>query len=47
MIHDRENGQLLSLTNYQITIQEEALVKIKNSILLAEDMRRFITKAYH
>ena len=47
VIHDRENGQLLSLTNYQITIQEEALVKIKNSILLAEDMRRFITTAYH
>jgi len=47
VINDLENGKLLSLTNYQITIQDEALVTLEKNKLLAEEMILFINSEYN
>jgi len=47
VINELDNGKLLSLTNYQITVQEEALVMLKNNKLLAEEMSLFINSEFN
>jgi len=47
VINGVENGKLLSITNYQITINDEALVKLKNNKLLAEEMILFINSEFN
>jgi hypothetical protein len=47
VINGVENGKLLSLTNYQITVNDEALVKLKNNKLLAEEMILFINSEFN
>jgi hypothetical protein len=46
VINEVENGKLLSITNYQITVQDEAIVRLKNIKLLAEEMMQFINSEY-
>lgn len=47
VISDLENGKLLSLTNYQITVQEEAVVMLKNNKLLAKEISLFINSEFN
>ena len=47
VINDLENGKLLSLTNYQITMQDWALVNLKKNKLLAEELSLFINSEYN
>lgn len=42
-----ENSKLISLTNYQLTINDEALVMLKNNKLLAEEMSLFINAEFN
>ena len=42
VINDLENGKLLSLTNYQISVNEEAILQLKNNKLLAKEMSQLI-----
>ncbi|PTM10363.1 MAG: hypothetical protein DA407_03845 [Bacteroidetes bacterium] len=47
VINDLENGKLLGITNYQITVIDEALVMLKNNKLLAEEMSIFINSEFN
>ena len=47
VINEFENGKLLSITNYQITVQDEAIVDLKNNKLLAEEMSLFINSEFN
>jgi len=47
VINDLENGKLLSITNYQITVIDEALVMLKNNKILAEEMSEFINAEFN
>ena len=47
VINEVENGKLLSITNYQITVQDEAIVSLKNNKLLAEEMILFINSEFN
>ena len=47
VIDDLENGKLLSLTNYQITMQDWALVELKKNKLLAEELSLFINSEFN
>lgn len=47
VINEAENGTLLSITNYQITVQDEAIVRIKNNKQLAEEMIVFINSEFN
>ena len=47
VINDLENGKLLSLTNYQISMQDWALVILKKNKLLAEELSLFINSEYN
>jgi hypothetical protein len=47
VINEFENGKLLSITNYQITVQDEAIVYLKNNKLLAEEMIVFIKSEFN
>ena len=47
VINDFENGKLLSLTNYQITVHDEALVTLKKNKLLAEEISLFINSEFN
>ena len=47
VINDLENGKLLSLTNYQITMQDWALVELKKNKLLAEELSLFINSEFN
>jgi hypothetical protein len=38
---------LLSITNYQITVQDEAIVRLKNNKQLAEEMIVFINSEFN
>lgn len=47
VINDLENGKLLSLTNYQITMQDWALVELKKNKLLAEELSLIINSEFN
>lgn len=47
VINELENGKLLSLTNYQISINEEAILDLKNIKVLAEEMILFINSEFN
>ena len=47
VINEVENGKLLSITNYQLTVQDEAMVRLKNLELLAEELIQFINSEYN
>jgi len=47
VINEFKNGKLLSITNYQITVQDEAIVDLKNNKLLAEEMSLFINSEFN
>jgi hypothetical protein len=47
VINELENGKLLSITNYQITIQDEALVNLKENKVLAEELSLFINSEFN
>lgn len=47
VINELENGKLLSLTNYQITVQDEALEKIKENKLLAKEISKQINSEFN
>jgi len=47
VINELENGKLLSLTNYQIGVNDDALVMLKNNKLLAEEMSLFINSEFN
>ncbi len=47
VINELENGKLLSITNYQLTMNEIALITIKNNKLLAEELSLFINSEFN
>ncbi|PHS67964.1 MAG: hypothetical protein COB12_01745 [Flavobacterium sp.] len=47
VINEFENGKLLSITNFQITVQDDALVDLKNNKLLAEELSLFINSEFN
>ena len=47
VINDLENGKLLGITNYQITVIDEALVMLKNNKALAEEISQFINAEFN
>jgi len=47
VINELEHGKLLSLTNYQITVQDDALVKLKKNKLLAKEMSLLINSEFN
>jgi hypothetical protein len=47
VMNDLENGKLLSITNYQITVIDEALVMLMNNKILAEEMSELINKEFN
>jgi hypothetical protein len=46
VMNELENGKLLSLTNYQITVNREAVFELKNIKALAEEMSLFINAEF-
>jgi hypothetical protein len=47
VINELENGKLLSITNFQISIQDDAILKIMNNNLLAEELSLFINSEFN
>ena len=47
VINSLETSKLISLTNYQLTINDEALVMLKHNKLLAEEMSQFINAEFN
>jgi hypothetical protein len=47
VMNDLENGKLLSITNYQITVIDDALEMLKNNKILAEEMSEFINAEFN
>ena len=47
VINELENGKLLSLTNYQLDVQDAGLVLLQNNKLLAEALSVFINSEFN
>jgi len=47
VIKSLENSKLVSLTNYQLTINDEALIMLKDNKLLAEELSKLINSEFN
>tara|TARA_R110001583_G_scaffold69435_2_gene196857 strand:+ start:2834 stop:3085 length:252 start_codon:yes stop_codon:yes gene_type:complete len=47
VIKSLENSKLVSLINYQLTINDEALIMLKNNKLLAEELSKIINSEFN